>query len=165
MSIREIFEELIREAVNGQVRIDNEIYSICFNTLFEGEEFVDDINKPTLIIKDKNMFLDYLARYVDEELETRNINIEDEKEKIKKIMAYLFVNITEIEWNDPALAIKKRIDFLKDEQLSERREVYIDFLDSNLIIKRKQNNISMETPYKMTFTLTKDGNEYHFPSI
>ena len=80
-------------------------------------------------------------------------------------MTYLFINMTPQEWNNPAFAIKRKIDFLIDDKLNDKKEIYIDFLDSNLVIERKQNNVSMETPYKMTFTLTKDENVYHLPSI
>ena len=166
MSVREIFEELIKEAMKGNIVIGDKTYNVGFNTLLEDDGFIGNSDNPTLSIADRTLFLDYLAQYVDEELALRQgLEATEEKDAIKEMMTELIINMTPVEWNNPADAIRRRIEFLQDEHLSDRREINVDVFDSNLVIEKKRNGLSAETPFKMIFTLGKDGSEYHLPSI
>ena len=73
--------------------------------------------------------------------------------------------MTPVEWNNPADAIRRRLEYLQDNNFADRREISVEPLDSNLVIEKQRNKVAMETANRMTFTLKKDGSEYHLPSI
>lgn len=105
---------------------------------------------------------------------TPNFYQEKEKSRQKWIIAYLFVNATTEDFKNPILYLKRRISFLKDHTFSFLKngieiEVGKSFQGSKLKIQREEASISMETPFKINFSLQKEINnrvaEYSLPSI
>ena len=165
MSIRDIFLEMIKEAKDGKILIGDEPYNIRFNTRLEDKEYLDDINYPCLIVSDENEFYDKLANYVDIAMDNEELEFLSEKEKVKTIMMYLFVNASIKDFSNPVEYIERRINYYLDDKMSKEKEVSTDLLNCDLLINRVKGSVYMETPYKMTFTLKKDGEIATLPSI
>ena len=114
--IREIFYELINEAKSGNVHIDGEEWPIGFNTNLE--EYSSESNLPLLIVRDEEIFFRLLEEYIILELDMKRKTIpfinDENKNHIKLIMAYLFVNASIEDFSNPELLIKRRIEYLKD---------------------------------------------------
>ncbi len=168
--MKELFERVIKEAKDGKVLLDDEEWPIAFNTIIEetGEVYENPNNFSSLIVKEKDEFISLLEEYVSLELSKKRKNLFQEKEKA--ILVNLFVNATTEDFLNPEEFMKRRISFLKDNTLSNldnRLSISLGkvFQDSNLEIQRKENSIMMETPYKMMFTLEKDGRRFSLPSI
>jgi len=174
-SIKETFYELVDEAKDGKVILDDEPFNIVFNTIVEDDKsFFNDENKQSLIIDDMDLFLIKLSLYVDLELEAKRrmmpISKDIEDNKVKTIIANLFVNASYKDFTDPVRFIEKRIDFLKDKTFSNYDNGVViplgeELLNSNLHIVNEVDSIHSETPNKMTFYLEKDGDKYYLPSI
>ena len=67
--MRALFYEVVREAKNAKVRIDGEEWCIAFNTIIyeDGkikEEYFNDRNMSTLVIKDEERFFPLLEEYI-----------------------------------------------------------------------------------------------------
>jgi hypothetical protein len=179
--IREIFQELIKEASTGKVIIDNEEWPIAFNTkIFTGNEvkcnYENEKNNACLIIKNEESFYNLLEKYINEELKynrkTCRIYSDVEKNKIKWIMSYLFVNSTTEDFLEPNRLLERRIDFLHDQTfniLDEELEIensIKSLKDSKLIIKKETCPVSMETPYKIDIKIkSPEGVECQLPSV
>lgn len=180
--IEEILNEIIKEAKNGQVEIDNETWPIAFNTVIV-EDNVEKIvwnnqNNTTLVIKNKNRLLAVLEEYIKLELEkqrkTNRFFSDVERNQIKWLISYLFVNATTEDFLSPVKLVTKNIRFLKDttfDFLEKPLEVQTDenLLNSKLVIQKNTNSTSMETPYRIDMSLvnTIDGKEvkYDLPSV
>lgn len=164
--MKSIFYELIEEASHGKVIIDGEDWPIGFNTtIYKAEteiNYKSENNLSNLIIKNEDSFFELLKEYILLELEfnrkyPRFIQ-EEEKNHIKLILAYLFVNATTEDFLNPENLIKRNIAFLKDktfENLAEQFELNGHFLDSKIEVKNVKHPIAMETPYKMDISLVK----------
>lgn len=125
MSVREIFEELMTEALNGTIYIGDESYDIGFNVRFEERDYISDINNPTINIEDKILFYDALSKYIDKKIEINGLETENEKEDIKRMMTSLFVKMNSIELEDPAnyitLKTNNLIDtYIQDDDFTEK---------------------------------------------
>ena len=176
--IEDIFTELIQEAKEGKVIIDGEEWPIGFNTniLNDGKEIIyrDDRNMSELTIKDKVNFLKILEEYVNLELSFNRkvpsfIN-NKERNTIKWIMAYLFINATPEDFINPVLYIKRRIAFLNDSTFSYLNEpvtleIGTHFLNSSIKIQKQTHSIAMETPYRIDLSLVNsiDDKEVSYP--
>lgn len=181
--MKEIFQEIIKEASIGKVIIDNEEWPITFNTTiyengYEKMSYNETDNFSTLIIKDEKEFYNLLEEYISLELiknrKTPVFRSDVNRNQIKWLMSYLFVNARTQDFNDPINYIRKNISFLKDtslDYLNDGVELDLgqDFLDSKLIIKKEINPTTMETPYRIELTLKKQVNEeivkYKLPSV
>ena len=174
--IREIFYELINEAKNGNVHIDGEEWPIGFNTNLE--EYSSESNLPLLVVRDEESFFRLLEEYIILELDMNRKTIpfinDENKNHIKLIMAYLFVNASIEDFSNPELLIKRRIGYLKDttfKYLDDGLVVDLDgeFFDSKLELANIKQSIFMETPYCLRFRLTKVINDelafYELPDI
>lgn len=164
--MKSIFYELIEEASHGKVVIDNEEWPIGFNTTIykDGTEinFKSDNNLSNLIIKNEETFFELLKEYLMLELEfdrkSPRFIQDEERNHIKFILAYLFVNATTEDFMNPENLIKRNIAFLKDEtfkDLNEQFDLNGHFLDSKIEVKNVKHPITMETPYKMDISLVK----------
>lgn len=180
--MKDIFYEFIREASTGEVFLDDPIPWPCgFYTYIyrggkeikykDGKEFydngeysdeIDKINSAVLIIKDENSFFDLLEQYVNLEIDMNrkyyNIYVDPIKNKIKAIILNLFVNANTEEFLNPEDLIRRKISFLNDDTFSylddEKELVLEDFiLDGNVRIKRSEQPLTMETPYKIEIGL------------
>ena len=177
--MKDIFFELIQEACTGNVIIEGETWPIAFNTIIEGEKkYFKNDDFQVLEINNLEIFFSLLEEYLQLELKmnrkTPNFYQEKEKNRQKWIIAYLFVNATTEDFKNPILYLKRRISFLKDHTFSFLKngieiEVGKSFQGSKLKIQREEASISMETPFKINFSLQKEINnrvvEYSLPSI
>lgn len=166
--MKEIFYELIKEAKDGFINIDGDSWNIGFNTLIRKgeveESYYSDRNISTLVIKDENKFFTLLKEYITMEmfLDRKYYTIVGDfmKNKVKAIMAYLFVNANTEEFLNPEKLIRRKINFLKDDVFEFLcNEELIDMSkfveDSFVKLKRVTQNLVMETPYKISVSFTK----------
>ena len=175
--MKDLFYDLIKEAKDGKVIIDDQPWNYSFNTVIldnskEKIRLENDDNLSTLIIKNENNFFKLLGEYIDLELSTNRKSLRiDDNDRIKLLICNLFANATPMDFLNPEMFIKRYIHFLKDNTFSYLdNSVQVDassiIEDSKLIIKREKNSTMNETPYKMCFTLkNKDNDTYEFPSI
>lgn len=178
--VEKIFYELIKEAKDGKVIIDFEEWPIGFNTriIEDSISYNNERNLSELVIKDKEVFFKVLEEYIYLDFSyNRKMPpfLNDSKEnKIKWIMAYLFVNATVEEFANPIEYIKRRMSFLKDDTFSyldKGKELDINdlFMGSKLEIKNNVHSEAMETPYKIDFSLVNELNgkevRYYLPTI
>ena len=167
--MRALFYQVIKEAKNGKVLLDGEEWGIAFNTIIYDngkikEEYFNDRNMSTLVIKNEEEFIKALKEYVYYcfTLNRRTMKLyRDEYDyKIKMYMAYLFINFSTEDFLNPVEAIRRHIDFMLDNTFD-----YLDdgvtiplgetFGDSNLHIQRFDQSVMMETPWKVEVGLTK----------
>ena len=175
--MKEIFLELVKEACNGKVIVDGETWPYTFNTIIEDKTFLEnENNNATLVIKNLDKLISKLEEYITLELilerKTLKIYSGREQDRIKWLISNLIANMTTEDFMNPVLFIDKYIAFLKDKTFN-----YLDdgitiklskMKDSELEIKREQNNTAMETPNKITMTLRKNNDEFttfKLPSI
>lgn len=167
--MRALFYQVIKEAKNGKVLLDDEEWGIAFNTIIYDngktkEEYFNDRNMSTLVIKNEEKFIEVLKEYVYYcfTLNRRTMKFyQDEYDnKIKMYMAYLFINFSTEDFLNPVEAIRRHIDFMLDNNFD-----YLDdgftiplgeiFEESNLHIQRFNQSVMMETPWKVEIGLTK----------
>ena len=163
--MKDIFYELIAEAMNGNVLLDGETWPIAFNTRIGDKEYFNDNNLCTLFIKNEEEFFTLLDEYVSLTIQSGRktgffVNNKDYY-KCKQIIAYLFANATLEDFMNPLDLLRKNIGYLKDDTfayLNDGIALSVDniFSDSNLVIKNEQQSIYMETPYKMVISIEND---------
>lgn len=172
--MKELFYELIKEASIGKVEICGDDWPVSFNTNLEGKEFRSDNNYATLVINDEREFLKLLEEYVSLELQ-KNRKIpsfykDPERNKMKWIMMYLFSYATTEDFINPLDYIRRKIDFLKDNSLSQYDEKVTIHLSKkvkslDLEIEKEKNAVSMETPNRLNIQLKEENATYKLPSI
>ena len=194
----DIFYELINEAKEGKVIIDGECWPIGFNTLipednirlgFEVEDYIEENldtlseeeigslqrNLSCLRINNKQVFFALLEDYINKELEVGRKSLKiygpnKEKDTIKCLMAYLFVNATTEDFLNPCAFLIRRIKFLEDNTLGlfEDGQV-LDlgplFKGSKLFIKDSSQSVMMETHRKLELSFVREDLEYKLPEI
>lgn len=154
--MKSIFYELIEEAACGKVMIDNEEWPIGFNTTIykDGTEinYKSDKNLSHLMIREESSFFALLKEYLILELECNRkapkFIHEEEKNRIKFMIACLFVNANTEDFLHPENLIRRNIAFLKDEtfkDLNEQFDLNGHFLDSKTEVK----NVSIPLPWKL----------------
>ena len=180
--LEEILNEIIKEAKTGQVEIDNDTWPIAFNTVILEDNYEkivwNDQNNITLMIKNKERLLELLENYIEIEFQKQRKTItffsDKEKNHIKWLIAYLFVNATTEDFLSPVKLITRNIRFLKDttfDFLETPLEVKMseNLLNSTLVVQKNTNSTSMETPFRIDMYLKNviDGKEvrYNLPSI
>lgn len=180
--MKEIFYELIKEAKDGYVVIDNQRWPIGFNTIIHDDEVEEtnynEKNMSTLVIKNKHVFFNLLEEYLITELNKNRRCIafsdDDEKNHVKFLITYLMVNASTEDFINPIQYIKRNIDFLNDNTFDYLNEgVYLNlgelFKDSKLKIKNSEQSVMMETPKKLEISIIKENDscnfEYKLPTI
>ena len=194
----DIFYELINEASLGKIILDGEEWPIGFNTIidedntrlgFEVEDYIeenmdslseDDIgslqrNLSCLHIKNKGLFFTLLEDYISKELEVNRKSMKfygenKERDSIKCLIAYLFVNATTEDFSNPCEFLMRRIKFLEDNTLNvfengKTLELGPLFRGSKLLIKDSSQSVMMETPRKLELSFVRNGLEYKLPEI
>lgn len=171
MSNKDIFYEVINEAKNGCVLIDNDPFPICFNTIINEKKLEIGKDYPTLNIKDEEEFFKYLDIYLEKEL---NLNrkhpnfIKDKEKNFRKLLiSYLFVNSSITDFENPVNMLKRTISFI-DDNTFEGINTKINLqtlLNSDLSIKNEIQSVMMETKNKMTFNLFLEDDFYTLPCI
>lgn len=173
--MKELLFEVINEAKNGQVIIDYESWPICFNTLLKVgntyETYTNDNQYPVLLLDNLNKFLELLKRYLDLEISLNRRHtpfIGNHLRNHQKILiAYLFVNATTDDFLNPCAMLETKIAFLQDKKLSQiNHKINLEQIpNSHLKITSSLDSIQMETPYKLTLSITDGNDTYQLPSI
>ncbi len=177
--MKEIFYELIKEAKEGNVTIDNDKFEIAFNTriLEKNIHYYNEQNLAELVIKDEKTFFSLLEEYIKLELEkNRKIPnfLDKKKSPIKWIMSYLFINATTEDFLNPERLIRRRIAYLQDktfDYLSDGIEIEVNEVLNNSCLHIKKSNapVAMETPNIIELSLNSEENgeylSYKLPSI
>ena len=175
MSVKEIFYDVIREAKDGRVIIDNEEFLIGFNSFINNSlSYFNDNNMSSLIIKNEDEFFKYLELYIDNELVLNRKGpsyISNNKDNIIKLLiSYLFVNASNYDFNNAINYLKMRISFLSDNFCDNKinlGKVFSPKIDDDIYleIKRIKQDIRMETPYRIEFSLVCNNSRFNLPYI
>lgn len=158
--MKSLFYRVIKEAKDGKVNIDGEEWGIAFNTIIyeDGktkEEYFNDRNMSTLVIKDEDKFLEVLEEYIyycfKLKRKTLKFYRNEYDNKMKMLMAYLFINFSTEDFLNPVEAIRRHIDYMLDNTFSyldEGRRIYLgeSFGNSDIYIQRHPQSVMMETP-------------------
>lgn len=181
--MKEIFEEIIKEANIGKIVIDGDEFPIAFNTLIyeDGQKIYSDRiydEIPTLVIKNQTLFYtkitEYVSLYLNSSRKLPKFIHDIDKNNIKLIMSYLFANATTEDFLNPISLIERNIKFLNDDTFSNLNDTMNtkelnSFMNSNLEITRTSQSVFMETPYKIDIKFTNYFGEekvyYNLPSI
>lgn len=175
--MNDLILEIFNEACEGKVMIDNMNWPFSFNTMINGKRrYYNKNNNITLVIKNLDEFKEKIKEYLNLEIDckrkTMRIYNGVVSDKIKWYIVNLFANMTTEDFLNPIAYIDKYMAFLRDktfDYLDDGITVKLPKVkESELEIKREQNSTSMETPYKITLTLKKNGDEFttfKLPSI
>lgn len=175
--MNDLILEIFNEACEGKVMIDNIDWPFSFNTMINGKRsYFNKNNNITLVIKNLDEFIEKIKEYLNLEKDckrkTMRIYNGVVSDKIKCYIVNLFANMTTEDFLNPIAYIDKYMAFLRDktfDYLDDGITVKLPKVkESELEIKREQNSTSMETPYKITLTLKKNGDEFttfKLPSI
>ncbi len=176
------YNHVIKEAQTGRVNCLS-YFNILFNTEIQGEvittaNYRDDLYVPTLIIRNKALFDEYLVYYVKCALEFYDDNnfdedildnkVYDEIDKIckeKVILTLLWSNATSDDFRDPISFLQRRIAFIKNTQENIEDIGYCDILSSNISIQIKKDKIFNETPFLLNVSLTNGDYKYELPQV
>lgn len=169
------FNEVVKEAQNGEVKIllksnyekEEFIFNVGFNTK---ETFSLDDFKPTLIINDKERFINLLCEYVKLCDSYNNFFSEYNLEgRIKGYLTIMWSNATYEDFANPCLYIQKLINFYKNKLYGSEITIYNQNVESlngsDILIRDVKQDIRMETPYVFTPVLKNNDDEYILPSI
>lgn len=169
------FDEIVKEAQTDEVKVllkdsseqEEFIFNVGFNTK---ETFSIDSFKPTLIINDKEKFVDLLCEYVKLCDSYNNFFKKyDIDGRIKGYLTVMWSNATYEDFANPCLFIQKLINFYKNKLCSGDVTVYNQSVESlnysDILIKDVKQDIRMETPYAFTPILKDHEDEYELPTI
>lgn len=162
--MKELLLEIINEAHNGSIIIDDEPWNCSFNTVLSNTELFKEDNMATLVIKDINSFLTLLEEYILLEVDMNrkfySISKNIEKNKIKAIITCLFINATTEDFLNPTDMLRRKIAFIKDKTLDTYEQGKTIKVNNPLIngikIKKDTHSLMMETPYKITISVTNE---------
>lgn len=123
LKLDELLNEVLIEASNGNIIIDGDPFPIGFNSMIYEENKVisykKDDNFPILMIKNKKIFFakltEYLSIAIDKVKKFPNFSKDRERNKLKTLVTYLFVNATSEDFANPLELIDRNISFLKDD--------------------------------------------------
>lgn len=169
MDLKKILFEILVQAEDGKIKIGDEELYIGFNTTINGINiFKNDINNVELEIKDIDLFLVKLNEYllIEKDLNRKTIKYITDEEKLRVLIAYLFVNATTEDFLNPEKYIERYIGFLTDDTLDNlEEEIDLDFLNTKLLIKNSDQSVLMETPKKIEFEIKRDELSFKLPEI
>ena len=172
--MKELFYEIIKEAYDANIVIDNEVWNIGFNTIIKEkniEYYNDKKNVYTLVINNEEEFLRYLEIYIEKELlaKRKSVNFlhNTTRNQIKFLISYLFVNASPMDFVKPIEYLKKRIAYLNDTTFDDEKYIAIGEQDIYLKIKKVTQDVRMETPKRIEFSIVnlKRNLEFKLPSI
>lgn len=182
LKLDELLNEVLIEASNGNIIIDGDPFPIGFNSMIYEENKVisykKDDNFPILMIKNKKFFFakltEYLSIAIDKVKKFPNFSKDRERNKLKTLVTYLFVNATSEDFANPLELIDRNISFLKDDTFDYLNQginipLQNSFDGSIINIKNTDQSVFMETNNKINITLYKEINnekfEYILPNI
>lgn len=132
--MKALFYEVVREAQNGKVIIDKEEWGISFNTIIydngvQKYEYFNDKNLSNLVIKNEEEFIEVLEEYIyysfSMNRKTAKFLDNIEYNKMKMLIAYLFINFSTEDFLNPVSAIRRNIDFMHDKTFNYLDEGYV----------------------------------------
>ena len=176
--MKEILYEILREAKEGKVEIDGEEWPVGFDSKIDGgPSYVSNAHNACLVVHEEEKFLKLLEEYVSFEME-RNRKLPNflenvERNRIKWILLYFFINSTTEDFLNPIDHLRRRIQFLKDDTFDYLKDGFSiplskNFYHSNLEVSCGDASIQQETPKMMEISFSKQDEEllrYHFPRI
>ena len=169
----ELLQELFISAAHGKVTIGVETFNIAFTTDIYGPrglEFTTGNSDifPKLFINNYPLFKDKLLECIELQKTRMPYPFNNPQDEFKYLVALTFINATYYDFTNPIGYLERQISFLKDDTFDKVDET-ITVPDSPLLfksvrIKNKKQNILMETPNKITFTLEEiiNGKKYTF---
>ena len=175
VDIKKLFyEEIIKEAANGKVRILNYNAAVAFSTDIREtglkyECVIDDELIPTLVIKDKKNFDLLLDEYVRKALSFYDsISIYDNENityREKTVIVNLFSNATSDDFSDPVRFLKKRIAFFDNYFEDDKDLGYSNILQCNLELVVTKDVFSNEVPSQFVVRASSNNDIYVFPRV
>lgn len=170
------FNEILKEAQTGEVKVllkdkygeEEYVFNVGFNTYLDSSLSFNDSfdSKPVLIINNKEKLLDLLCEYVNICDNHSNIfSSYEEKAKVKCYLTNLFANALYEDFANPTLFIKRQIEFYQNKLCDTDTFIYNNYMDSEIKIEDKMQDIRMETPYVFKSSFIKDGEIYKLPKI
>ncbi len=168
--IKEIFYEVLNEAVNGEVIIDGDPIGISFNSVFYQDgikkELFSDRNNATLVLKNDDEFFELLDEYLMLEINANRrtmkfIGKDTYRYKVKLLITYLFANASTEEFLNPNDMLRRKIAFLEDDSFSYLDDGKIvevgNAIDgADICLKRSLHSVFMETSYKLEMSFIKN---------
>ena len=129
--MKDLFNDLIGEALSGRVEINGGYYNVGFNTniVHDGKVYSfrekDNLDYlfPTLQINDYTTFMYCLCEYVDKAREfyrdeiNTDYNSYSDSDISKLLMALIWSNATSYDFNNPVEYLRRRISFLDNRSL------------------------------------------------
>ena len=182
--MNELIQELIAEAVNGRIVINDDYYNIGFDTIIrDGSNEIlftknhnIDLLFPTLIIDDYEEFLYKITSYVEkakefyaDELMTRYSSYSD-KDVSKLLISLIWSNATATDFSNPLEFLDRRISFL-DNQITADAAVIEDisiFNNADIHYSVDKSPLVLEAPYVLNMKVKNQEsylNEYYLPNI
>lgn len=170
------FNDIIPQAKNGEVKItvtdqfgeEEYIFNVGFNTYLESSLSFDDSldSKPILIINNKNKLIDLLYEYVNLCEKDNNIFSKyDLNSRIRCYLTNLWANALYEDFANPALFVKKQINYYNNKLCDTSSFVYNNLDDFEIRIEDIKQDIRMETPYVFKVSLCKNNEIYKLPKI
>ena len=163
--IKDIFNEIIKEAENGTIKLQEEVYSTIINydvflkfTINKKE--ADGINL-TIINEDK--FFEKLEQYIKSSLIHYNLKYNDMN--IKYIITMLLSNISKYDAQDLEKFLDKYIKFFEQSNLFRNNSKYVNDDIGHLVCLISKQSIHQETPYCFRSRFEKDDRYYNLPRI
>ncbi len=162
--IRKIFDEIKEEAKLSNITIREDSFDVPIRVGFNivDSNVRDDI--PNFYIQDYNKFYQLLNEYVLSAL--KFYDLEFNYHNIKRVLTYIWSNITDSEMNEIEKYINKYISFINDNLLSDKKGIKYTSLGMLKYNVSKQS-IKQETPYcfKSYFEDINSGSKYSLPRI
>lgn len=166
----DVISEILLEAKNGKVIVDGDEWPLCFNTIIYGVDgktknfYYNERSMATLVIRNEKLFEELMADYIlaciqGERKHFKLVN-DTYENRYKLFMAFLFTNFSTEDFLNPEQAIRRHIEYIQDDTFSYLDDGY-DFIigdklnGSSLNVKRSDQAVGMETPYKLSFSLVK----------
>lgn len=182
--MKDLFNDLIGEALIGRVEINGGYYNVGFNTniVHDGKVYSfrekDNLDYlfPTLQINDYTTFMYCLCEYVDKAREfyrdeiNTDYNSFSDSDISKLLMALIWSNATSYDFNNPVEYLRRRISFLDNRSLGGIPNVMLTdempvFDDSVIEVSIKKAPLLLEAPYILESRLKKDDDIYMLPSV
>lgn len=166
------FNEIINEAKMGEIKIDDLVFNVGFNSCIEGNlssgTFGD--SKPILMINNCEQFINLLCEYVDECDKHNNMfSNYDLSVRIKGYLSLVWSNAIYDDFANPLSFLKRRIGFYQDQSFNIENEVYKQNIEelhgSDIIIYNFEQDIRLETPNVFKVIIKKEDSSYSLPSI
>ena len=159
--IEEVFNEIKEEARRSYIKIIDEeeiLVRVGFNIV--EDNIRDDI--PNFYIRNKDEFYKLLNEYII--CSTKFYNLDITKNNVKILLTFLFSNITVGEMSSLEDYVKKYINFINDDTLTNKsgiKDTSIGLLNYNVL----KQSFRQETPYYFNSYFKEGTSLYYLPRI